>query len=131
MDCLSQDLKYLGSKNPKLEINWYSRLFKSWDYLKPTFLMSLNYIQQIFTFNFRNLIVTSTGFTKEQKTELQVKVERMGGIYSNAFHDGVTHIICSLVRFVIRSIFHMKVINKVIKFSVDVLPTFLAGFNIK
>ena len=45
--------------------------------------------------------MTSTGFTKEQKTELQVKVERMGGIYSNAFHDGVTHIICSLVRFVI------------------------------
>ena len=87
-------------------------------------------LQQFFTFNFRNLIVTSTGFTKEQKTELQVKVERMGGIYSNAFHDGVTHIICSLVRFVIRSIFHMKVINKVLKFSVDFLPTFLAVFKL-
>ena len=68
--------------------------------------MSLNY-NNFFTFNFRNLIVTSTGFTKEQKTELQVKVERMGGIYSNAFHDGVTHIICSLVRFV-STIFRLR-----------------------
>ena len=51
--------------------------------------------------------MTSTGFTKEQKTELQVKVERMGGIYSNAFHDGVTHIICSLVRFV-STIFRLR-----------------------
>ena len=27
-----------------------------------------------------------------------MKVERMGGIYSNAFHDGVTHLVCNEVR---------------------------------
>ena len=40
--CLSHDLKYLGSQNPKLEIN-IPILFKSWDYLNPTFLVSFNY----------------------------------------------------------------------------------------
>ena len=35
---------------------------------------------------------------KDKKNELQQKVERMGGIYANSFHDGVTHLICSLVR---------------------------------
>lgn len=46
----------------------------------------------------RNLIVTSTGFNKDRKAELQLTVERMGGIYSNAFHDGVTHLVASMVR---------------------------------
>ena len=50
----------------------------------------------MYTASFRNLIVTSTGFSKDQKNELQQKVERMGGIYSNAFHDGVTHLVCFL-----------------------------------
>ena len=53
----------------------------------------------MYTASFRNLIVTSTGFTKEKKNELQLKVERMGGIYSNAFHDGVTHLVRIFLEF--------------------------------
>lgn len=52
----------------------------------------------MYTAAFRNLIVTSTGCSKEKKNEIQQKIERMGGIYSNAFHDGVTHLICSLAK---------------------------------
>jgi hypothetical protein len=32
-------------------------------------------------------------FTKEKKTDIKQKVEQMGGIYSTAFHDGVTHLV--------------------------------------
>ena len=58
-------------------------------------------IDNLTSFFFRNLIVTSTGFSKDDKTELHQKVERMGGIYANSFHDGITHLVCSLVRLVV------------------------------
>ena len=52
----------------------------------------------MYTASMTKLIVTSTGFSKDKKEEIQMKVERMGGIYSNAFHDGVTHLVCNEVR---------------------------------
>ena len=47
----------------------------------------------VFTVAMLNCVVTSTGYEKEEKAEIQKKVEMMGGIYSNAFHDGVTHLV--------------------------------------
>ncbi len=35
-------------------------------------------------------------FTKEKKTDIKQKVEQMGGIYSTAFHDGVTHLVAEV-----------------------------------
>ena len=52
----------------------------------------------MYTASMTKLIVTSTGFSRDKKEEIQMKVERMGGIYSNAFHDGVTHLVCNEVR---------------------------------
>ena len=52
----------------------------------------------MYTASMQSLIVTSTNFSKEQKNELQLKVERMGGIYSNSFHDGVTHLVVRLAK---------------------------------
>lgn len=43
------------------------------------------------------LVITSTGFGKEEKNELQTLVERMSGIYSNSFHEAITHLVCKLV----------------------------------
>ena len=37
-------------------------------------------------------------FTKERKQEIKTRVERMGGVYSNVFHDAVTHLVAE-VRF--------------------------------
>jgi hypothetical protein len=34
--------------------------------------------------------------TKEKKADVKLKVERMAGIYSNAFHEGVTHLIAEV-----------------------------------
>merc|ERR1712126_793192 len=34
----------------------------------------------------------------DDKRELQTKIERMGGVYSNNFHDGVTHLVAKHVR---------------------------------
>ena len=52
----------------------------------------------MYTASMRNLVVTSTGFDKEVKSQLQIKVEKMGGIYSNAFHDGVTHLVAHMAK---------------------------------
>ncbi len=52
----------------------------------------------MFTASMTSMIVTSTGFAKERKVDLQSKVEQMGGIYSNSFHDGVTHLVVHQVR---------------------------------
>ena len=52
----------------------------------------------MFTASMRRLIITSTNFTKERKTEIQKTVELMGGIYSNSFHDGVTHLVANGVK---------------------------------
>ena len=35
-------------------------------------------------------------FTKEKKLDIKTKIERMGGIYSNAFHDGVSHLVAEV-----------------------------------
>ncbi|XP_042237542.1 DNA topoisomerase 2-binding protein 1-like isoform X2 [Homarus americanus] len=45
----------------------------------------------------KDLVITATGFEKETKTELQMLVERMAGIYSNIFHEGVTHLVANAV----------------------------------
>ena len=50
----------------------------------------------MFTAAMKDCVVTSTGFGKEKKKEVQLKVERMGGIYSNAFHDAVTHLVAEV-----------------------------------
>jgi len=44
------------------------------------------------------LIVTSTGFPREKKDQIKREVELMAGIYSNAFHDGVTHLVAAVSR---------------------------------
>ena len=41
----------------------------------------------------RNLVVTSTGFEKEEKAEIQKKIGQMSGVYSNDFHEGITHLV--------------------------------------
>lgn len=45
----------------------------------------------------KGLVITTTGFDKQEKTSLQTKVERMAGIYSNNFHEGVTHLVVKSV----------------------------------
>ena len=41
--------------------------------------------------------MTITGFpSKEEKEALKLKIERMGGIYANAFHEGVTHLVADV-----------------------------------
>ncbi|CAL4073586.1 unnamed protein product, partial [Meganyctiphanes norvegica] len=45
----------------------------------------------------KGLVITTTGFDKQEKAELQSKVERMAGIYSNNFHEGVTHLVVKSV----------------------------------
>lgn len=50
----------------------------------------------MYTAAMRDCIVTSTGFEKENKTKIQKLVEQMGGIYANAFHDGVTHLVADV-----------------------------------
>lgn len=43
------------------------------------------------------MVVTTTGFEKDVKAELQMLVERMAAIYSNNFHEGVTHLVANAV----------------------------------
>ena len=44
------------------------------------------------------MVVTSTGFQEKiDKKELQTKIERMGGLYSNNFHEGVTHLVAKVL----------------------------------
>ncbi len=52
----------------------------------------------MYTATLRGCVVTSTGFERERKARLQLQVERMGGIYANAFHDGVTHLVAEVVK---------------------------------
>ncbi len=47
----------------------------------------------MYTASLRDCVVTSTGFDKVTKDLVKLRVERMGGIYENAFHDGVTHLV--------------------------------------
>lgn len=50
----------------------------------------------VYTTAMRDLVITSTGFTKEDKSQLQRSIERMGGIYANSFHEGVTHLVADV-----------------------------------
>ena len=50
----------------------------------------------MYTAAMMDLVVTSTGFGKEAKKDIQSKVEKMGGIYSNAFTDSVTHVVADV-----------------------------------
>ena len=43
------------------------------------------------------IVITSTGFDREDKQEIQRLTERMCGIYSNNFHEGVTHLVTKVV----------------------------------
>lgn len=52
------------------------------------------------SFKFLDLIVTSTGFSREKKDQIKKEVEFMAGIYSNAFHDGVTHLVAAVSVFI-------------------------------
>ncbi|KAK4321748.1 hypothetical protein Pmani_007486 [Petrolisthes manimaculis] len=45
----------------------------------------------------KGLVLTCTGFEKEERAELQQRVERMAGIYSSNFHQGVTHVVAKSV----------------------------------
>ena len=45
----------------------------------------------------KGLVITSTGFEKDDKAELQRIISRMAGLYSNSFHEGVTHLIANAV----------------------------------
>ena len=51
----------------------------------------------MYTVAMEGMVVTSTGLQgKDDKKELQTKIERMGGVYSNNFHDGVTHLVAKV-----------------------------------
>ena len=50
----------------------------------------------VYTAAMSKCVVTSTGFDRERKAKIQQRVERMGGIYANNFHDGVTHLVCEV-----------------------------------
>ncbi len=52
----------------------------------------------MYTAALRGCVVTSTGYDREEKAKMQLRVERMGGIYANAFHDGVTHLVAKVVK---------------------------------
>ena len=45
----------------------------------------------------KGLVITSTGFEKDDKTRLQNFVTKMAGMYSNNFHEGVTHLLANAV----------------------------------
>ena len=51
----------------------------------------LNY--PMFTAAMKGLVITCSGLDKQQKEKLRMLIERMAGIYSSAFHDGVTHLV--------------------------------------
>jgi len=49
----------------------------------------------VYSIAMRGLLVTCTGVDMEKKKKIRKLVERMGGIYSNALHDGITHLIAA------------------------------------
>eukprot|EP00092_Neocalanus_flemingeri_P010154 GFUD01010944.1.p1 GENE.GFUD01010944.1~~GFUD01010944.1.p1 ORF type:complete len:1552 (+),score=561.52 GFUD01010944.1:76-4731(+) len=52
----------------------------------------------MYTAAMKGMIVTISGLEKPEKEKLKQLVERMAGIYSNAFHDGVTHLVAATAR---------------------------------
>ena len=51
----------------------------------------LNY--PMYTAAMMGLVVTCSGLDKTQKERIKLLVERMAGVYSSAFHDGVSHLV--------------------------------------
>ena len=51
----------------------------------------------LYTAAMRGLNVSFTGLQPAVKKELRLLVERMSGVYSNNFHDGVTHLVAGSV----------------------------------
>lgn len=49
----------------------------------------------MYTAAMKGMIVTISGMEKVDKDKMKLLVERMAGIYSNAFHDGVTHLVAA------------------------------------
>lgn len=43
------------------------------------------------------LVITTTGFPRPEKEELQQLIRRMSGIYSNNYHQDVTHLVVKMV----------------------------------
>jgi len=56
----------------------------------------LNY--PMYTAAMKGLVVTCSGLDKPEKDRLRFLIERMAGIYSNSFHDGITHLVTSTVK---------------------------------
>ena len=52
----------------------------------------------MYTAAMNGMIVTFSGLEKAEKEEFKHLVERMAGICSNAFHDGVTHLVVDTAR---------------------------------
>jgi len=52
----------------------------------------------VYTTAMRGLIITTSGMEQTEKKRIKKMVERMAGIHSNAFHDGVTHLVASTTR---------------------------------
>ena len=50
------------------------------------------------SFVLQGLVVTCSGLNKTVKEQVKLLVERMAGIYSTTFHDGVTHLVTNTVR---------------------------------
>ena len=52
----------------------------------------------IYTAAMKSLVLTCCGLDKPEKDRLRFLIERMTGIYSNSFHDCVTHLVTSTVK---------------------------------
>jgi len=52
----------------------------------------------MYTAAMKGVIITISGLDKGEKEKYKQLVERMAGIYSNNFHDGVTHLVASKAR---------------------------------
>jgi len=52
----------------------------------------------VYTSAMKGMIITTSGMDLGEKKKLKQMVERMAGIHSNAFHDGVTHLVAATTR---------------------------------
>ncbi|XP_050684584.1 DNA topoisomerase 2-binding protein 1 isoform X2 [Leptidea sinapis] len=53
--------------------------------------------EPVYTIAMRGLVVTASGFTKEQKADMKNKVYWMGGLYNNVLTEDTTHLISDTV----------------------------------
>jgi len=52
----------------------------------------------VYNTSMKGMIITVSGMEQSEKKRLKQMVERMAGIHSNAFHDGVTHLVTATTR---------------------------------